>query len=81
MSLDILRNQVSEFLGFDQTDEAVSFETLEISEEATYTRVRITYISQEGDQIPAFLLLPRVEGPLGAVLIHHQQQPEASRKE
>jgi dienelactone hydrolase len=76
MSLDNLRNQVSEFLGFDQAEEAVSFETLEISEEATYTRLRITYISQEGDQIPAFLLLPRMEGPLAAILIHHQHNSQ-----
>jgi dienelactone hydrolase len=72
MSLDNLRNRISEFLGFDQTDEAISFETLEVSEEATYRRARIIFSSQEGDPIPAFLLLPRMEGPLAAVLIHHQ---------
>ena len=76
MSLDNLRHQVSEFLGFDQTDEAVSFETLEVFEEATYRRARITFSSQEGDQIPAFLLLPRMEGPLAAVLIHHQHNSQ-----
>ncbi len=72
MSLDNLRHQVSEFLEFDLGDDTVPFETLAVSEEATYRRIRIVFSSQEGDQIPAFLLLPRREGPLAAVLIHHQ---------
>jgi dienelactone hydrolase len=76
MSLDNLRNRMSEFLGFDPTDEAVSFKTLEVSEEATYRRVRILFNSQEGEQIPAFLLLPRMEGPLAAVLVHHQHNSQ-----
>jgi hypothetical protein len=76
MSLDNLRCQVSEFLGFDQTDDTVSFETIEISEEATYRRLRIAFSSQEGVRIPAFLLLPKMEGPLAAVLIHHQHNSQ-----
>ncbi|NIM92173.1 MAG: hypothetical protein GTO18_00450 [Anaerolineales bacterium] len=76
MSMDNLRLQISEFLGFDKTDEAVSFETLEVSEEATYRRIRIAFGSEEGDQIPAYLLLPRMGGPLAAVLIHHQHNSQ-----
>jgi cephalosporin-C deacetylase-like acetyl esterase len=76
MSLDNLRNQISQFLRFDQTDEAVSFEKFEVFEEASYRRIRITFSSQEGDLIPAFLLLPRMEGPLAAVLIHHQHNSQ-----
>jgi dienelactone hydrolase len=72
MALDNVRDQIREYLRFEPADDSVSFETLDISEESTYSRIRIAYASQEGDPTPAYLLLPRREGLFAAVLIHHQ---------
>jgi dienelactone hydrolase len=43
-----------------------------VVEEVGYRRLRIHYNSQEGDPIPAFLLLPEGNGPFPGVLVHHQ---------
>jgi dienelactone hydrolase len=67
-----LRNQIREFLGFRVSDSPLSFVTHEGVEEDQYRRLRISYTSEEGDLIPAFLLLPHGKGPFPAVLVHHQ---------
>jgi dienelactone hydrolase len=72
MTLDALRQQISEFLGFHISDTPVPFVIYDTVEERGYRRIRIDYTSQEGDPIPAFLLLPDGEGPFTAVLVHHQ---------
>jgi len=72
MSVDKLRQRISEFLGFSPPEAPVSFVTHNVVEEQGYRRTLIHYTSQEGDQIPAFLLLPDGDGPFTAVLIHHQ---------
>jgi dienelactone hydrolase len=72
MTIDSLRQQISDFLGFNLADTAVPYSTHQIVEEDGYSRLRISYPSEEGDQIPAFLLLPHGDGPFGAVLVHHQ---------
>ena len=72
MSIDQLRQQIREFLGFSISDALVSYTIHEVVEEDGHQRLRISYPSQEGDQIPAFLLLPNGRGPFAAVLVHHQ---------
>src|SRR5262245_9171891 len=72
MALDGLRREIAEFLGFKVTEASTPFTTHKIVEERGYRQVSISYTSQEGDAIPAFLLLPRGKGPFPAVLIHHQ---------
>jgi dienelactone hydrolase len=72
MTVDWLRQQVSEFLGFSIPETPTPFVTHNAIEEHGYRRIRISYTSQEGDLIPAFLLLPQGKGPFAAVLIHHQ---------
>jgi dienelactone hydrolase len=72
MTLATLRQQISEFLGFCISDSPIPFVTYDTVEECGYRRIRIDYTSQEGDPIPAFLLLPDGDGPFAAVLIHHQ---------
>ena len=72
MTVDRLRQQLSEFLSFSISENPVSFVTHDTVEEQGYRRIRISYASQEGDQIPAFLLVPDGDGPFAAVLIHHQ---------
>lgn len=54
----------------------VSFQTHERVEAEGYHRLRISYTSEEGDPIQAFLLLPDGNGPFGAVLVHHQHNGE-----
>lgn len=72
MTVDQLRKQISEFLGFNIPDNPVSFLIHNSSQEQGYQRIRISYTSQEGDPIPAFLLVPQGDGPFAAVLLHHQ---------
>jgi dienelactone hydrolase len=72
MTVDSLRRQISEFLGFDIPETPVPFSTHNSVAEETYTRTLIRYTGQEGDPIPAFLLLPQGTGPFAAVLVHHQ---------
>lgn len=72
MTVDSLRRQISEFLGFGIPETPVPFATHNSVAEETYTRTLIRYTGQEGDPIPAFLLLPQGPGPFAAVLVHHQ---------
>jgi dienelactone hydrolase len=69
---DELRQQLSEFLGVSIPESPVPFITHDAIDEHAYRRFRISYPSQEGEPIPAFLLLPTGTGPFAAVLIHHQ---------
>jgi dienelactone hydrolase len=76
MSIAELRQEISEFLRFSISDAPVAYVTHEAVEEDGYRRLRISYPGEEGDQIPAFLLLPSGEGPFGAVLVHHQHNSQ-----
>lgn len=76
MTIDKLRQQISEFLGFNISENTVPYETHQVVEQDGYRRLCISYRSQEGDQIPAFLLVPDGEGPFGAVLVHHQHNSQ-----
>lgn len=76
MTLAELRHQISKFLGFTIAEHPVAFSTHNVVEQEGYQRLRISYQSQEGDQIPAYLLLPHGEGPFGAVLVHHQHNSQ-----
>jgi dienelactone hydrolase len=72
MSLDELRKQIHEFLRFSLPDTPPPFVIHHVKEEQGYYRVSLQYPGQEGDKIPAFLLLPYGGGPFAAVLVHHQ---------
>jgi dienelactone hydrolase len=76
MHIDQLRKQISDFLGFSVFEAPVSYETGEVVEEDGYRRLSISYPSQEGDPIPAFLLVPHGSGPFAAVLGHHQHNSQ-----
>jgi dienelactone hydrolase len=71
-SVGMLRQQISQFLNFRIPETAVPFTTHSVVEERDYRRMLISYSGEEGDRIPAFLLLPRGPGPFAAVLVHHQ---------
>lgn len=72
MMLDILRQQISQFLRFTIPDAPATFATHEVVTESGYRRLHISYQGDEGDEIPAFLFLPDGDGPFTAVLCHHQ---------
>ncbi len=76
MTLAKLRRRISKFLGFNISETPVPFVTHQVVEQDDYRRMHISYQSQEGDQIPAFLLLPNGDGPFGAVLVHHQHNSQ-----
>jgi len=72
MNIDMLRREIGEFLKFEIPDTPAQFTILESVEANGYSRHRISYSSEEGDEIPAYLLEPEGESPFGAVLVHHQ---------
>lgn len=76
MTLAKLRQRISKFLGFNISETPVPFITHQVVEQDGYRRLRISYQGQEGDQIPAFFLLPNGDGPFGAVLVHHQHNSQ-----
>jgi dienelactone hydrolase len=76
MTVDELRREIGEFLGFSIRETPVRFVTDDTVEEVGYRRLRISYPSTEGDEISAFLLLPDGDGPFPAVLIHHQHHSQ-----
>jgi dienelactone hydrolase len=72
MNIDALRQQIAEFLGFRIPDASGPFTTHRMVDEHSYSRTLIDYAGDDGDRIPAYLLLPKGSGPFPAVLIHHQ---------
>src|SRR4051794_31756385 len=72
MDIAGLRNELAEYLQFHIVESPVPFTTHEVALEAGYRRILINYAGDEGDRIPAYLLLPHGAGPFAAVLVHHQ---------
>jgi dienelactone hydrolase len=72
MTLDSLRHAIRDFLKFSLPESSVPFVIQGTLAQEGYQQIRIQYTGQEGDPIPAFLLLPYGTGPFPAVLIHHQ---------
>jgi dienelactone hydrolase len=72
MDIDKVRREISKFLKFKIPGIPPQFITLESTDVGGYTRLRISYTSEEGDEIPAYLLQPKGIGPFAAVLVHHQ---------
>jgi dienelactone hydrolase len=67
-----MRRQLSTFLGFGISETPPPFTTHDLVEEQGYRRSLIRYPGDEGDSIPAWLLMPHGAGPFAAVLLHHQ---------
>ncbi len=63
--------EIQRFLDIHIHREQVPFEVVEVHEEKRYTRKLIRYAGSEGDEVRAFLFLPKKE-VVGAVLVHHQ---------
>ena len=75
-SLAEQRNNIQNFLKYSPTDRPIDFEVIETVQESGYSRLRIAYASNEGDMIPAFLLLPDGDAVCPAVLVPHQHNGE-----
>lgn len=74
--IHLLRHKISNFLGFCAAENKVNFEVQQIFRETDYQRFLIRYTGSEGDQIPAYFLLPAGKGPFPATLVHHQHNSE-----
>lgn len=72
MAAESLLETIASFLRFVIPDAPVTYTTRETTEEDGYIRARIEYLGDEDDPIPAYLLLPRGDGPFPAVVVHHQ---------
>ena len=72
MDIDLLRREIGEFLKFRIPDVPPKFTALEHVDADGYTRQRLSYTSEEGDEIPAYLLQPKGDGLFAGVLVHHQ---------
>lgn len=69
---NLLREQISAFLGFVIPHKVSATRTRRVWDENGYTRFLIEYDSSDGDSIEAFLLLPHGSGPFPGVLTLHQ---------
>lgn len=73
---EILREDIKDFLRLQLIIGTVPFRTHQVSYEDGYTRYLISYEGLESDDIWAYLLVPKGQGPFPAVLVHHQHNGE-----
>jgi len=73
---DQLRLNINDFIKLNKQNHASDYKVIYQDELDEYTRLLINYVGSEDDTIPAFLLIPRGDGPFPAVLIHHQHNGE-----
>lgn len=71
-----LRKNIQEFLNINIDDKPIFYEVLSEKKCNKYTRQLISYSGSENDQIKAYLLIPKGEGPFPATLTHHQHNGE-----
>jgi dienelactone hydrolase len=76
MTVDSLRRELAGFLRFRVPEQPVPFITHAVEDCGRYTRSLIRFAGDEGDPIPAHLLMPHGAGPFAAVLVHHQHNSE-----
>ncbi len=73
--MDSRREEIASFLGFSPSSVASDVRVLSSIEEDGVERKLVQYISRDGEEIQAFLLVPN--GPLqGAVLALHQHNSQ-----
>ena len=70
-----LRSELAAFVGFS-VPPAPRLETRHEERGPGYTRALVSYRSPDGDDVPAYLLVPDGDGPFPAVICHHQHNSE-----
>src|SRR4030095_10832228 len=69
--------ELRNFLRFTyRTEEPASFEIRDRHTGDGVDRYLIEYAGEDGDTIPAYLMVPNGQGPFSAVLVHHQHNSE-----
>lgn len=76
MNNEFLRKRISKFIGYKFQERSVPFEIRQKVEEDGYYRYMIVYKGLDLDDIWAYLLIPKGDGPFPGVLIHHQHNGE-----
>ncbi|MBK7962692.1 MAG: acetylxylan esterase [Bdellovibrionales bacterium] len=70
-----MTSKLATFLNVNLTPKLTPFETVSANEQGSFSQLLVQYLSNDGDLIPAYLLLPRK--PSGAaILVHHQHNGE-----
>ncbi len=69
------RSELAELIGFRRPG-SPTFQTRLDEHEDGYTRSHVSYRSPDGDEVPAYLVVPDGEGPFPAVVCHHQHNSE-----
>lgn len=73
--MDRLRREIAEFLEFGVPDIDASLAIHETVEGEKYSQNLVSYEGDEGERIPAYLLLPAGDkGPLAGIVVHHQHR-------
>ena len=76
IQINLLRNKIKDFLQHSPCKEGPTFQILDSVDKGRYQQLLIEYLGSEYDQIKAYLLVPKGQGPFPAVLIHHQHNGE-----
>lgn len=71
-----MSNKLATFLQLDVHQGSVDFDVLETFIDDQFDRHLITYTGSEQDTIPAYLFVPKGQGPFPGILIHHQHNGE-----
>lgn len=74
--MDNLRDGIRRYLKIDLKYDPVNYNILKTEEQDGYKRLLISYMGSEDDDIPAYLLIPKGDGPFPALIIHHQHNGE-----
>jgi dienelactone hydrolase len=72
MDTENLRATIRSFLRFEEPTPKIEFRASDVTSESEYEKTLIRYPNEEGEEIPAFLLVPHGQGPFPAVLVLHQ---------
>lgn len=76
MNHKTLKENIKKFLEINISENTVATEVIEIHQEERFERRLIKYDGSEGDEIRAYLFIPKETRIIGSVLVHHQHNGE-----